>query len=66
MESMKGIIDFVRSTALRQYLEQLETESEKQEFGNEILDECKKYYKEQSNNKVLFPFQRMFIIAYKK
>ncbi|MDR1066491.1 MAG: methyltransferase domain-containing protein [Clostridiales bacterium] len=66
MESMKGIIDFVRSTALRPYLEQLVTEDEKRELENEILDECKKRYNEQSNNKVLFPFQRMFIIAYKK
>jgi trans-aconitate 2-methyltransferase len=65
MESIKGIIDFVYSTALRPYLEQL-TENEKREFVNEILDECKKYYKEQTNNKILFPFQRMFIIAYRK
>jgi trans-aconitate 2-methyltransferase len=66
MESIKGIIDFVHSTALRPYLAQLNTENEKQEFENEILDECKKYYKTQANNKVLFPFKRMFIIAYKK
>jgi trans-aconitate 2-methyltransferase len=66
MESTKGIIDFVHSTALRPYLEQVETENEKQEFLNEVIDGCKKHYKKQSNNKVLFPFQRMFIIAYKK
>jgi trans-aconitate 2-methyltransferase len=66
MQSMRGIIEFVHSTALRPYLEQLRTEDENQEFENEILEECRKYYKEQSNQKVLFPFQRMFVIAYKK
>jgi trans-aconitate methyltransferase len=47
-------------------LEQLRTEEEIHDFENEILEECGKYYKEQSNQKVLFPFRRMFVIAYKK
>jgi trans-aconitate 2-methyltransferase len=65
MPSMRGIIDFVRSTALRQYLDQLNTENERQTFEEEILEECYRYYKVQSNGKVLFPFMRMFMIAYK-
>jgi trans-aconitate 2-methyltransferase len=66
LPSVQGIIDFVYSTALKPYLEKLDTEKEKREFENDILQECKKYYKEQPNGKVLFPFERMFIIAYKK
>lgn len=66
MQSMQGIVDFVYSTALKPYLEQLNNENEKQEFEIEILEECRKYYKEQSNGKVLFPFQRKFIVAYKR
>jgi trans-aconitate 2-methyltransferase len=66
MQSMQGIVDFVHPTALKPYLDQLNNENEKQEFETEILEECKKYYKEQSNGKVLFPFQRMFIVAYKR
>jgi trans-aconitate 2-methyltransferase len=65
MQSMQGIIDFVHSTALKPYLEQLSNEK-KQEFEMEILEECNKYYRKQSNCKVLFPFERMFIIAYKR
>jgi trans-aconitate 2-methyltransferase len=65
LPSMQGIIDFVHSTALRPYLAELKTDKEKQEFENDILEECRKYYKEQSNGKVLFPFERMFMIAYK-
>jgi trans-aconitate 2-methyltransferase len=65
LPSIQGIVDFVHSTALKPYLEQLNTKEERQEFEKDIFEECKKYYKEQSNGKVLFPFQRMFIIAYK-
>jgi len=65
MQSTQRIIDFIHSTALKPYFEQLGTESEKQAFEEEILEECKKYYKVQSNGNVLFPFMRMFMIAYK-
>jgi len=66
MESMQGIIDFIHTTAIKPYLEQLKNENEKNDFEMEILEECKNYYKEQSDGKVLFPFQRMFMIAYKE
>jgi trans-aconitate 2-methyltransferase len=66
LPSLQGRIDFIQSTALRPYLEKIDMENEKQELENDILEECKKYYKTQSNGKVLFPFKRMFIIAYKK
>jgi len=64
MSSIQGIIDFVHSTALKPYSEQLNDENKKQEFETEVLEECKKYYKEQSDGNILFPFQRMFVIAY--
>jgi trans-aconitate 2-methyltransferase len=66
LPSLQAIIDFIHTTALKPYLDKLETDNDKQEFNEDILFECKKYYKEQSNGKVLFPFERMFIIAYKK
>jgi len=65
MQSMKGIVDFIDSTALKPYMEQLSTEKDRNIFEDEILDECYKYYKVQSNGNVLFPFIRMFMIAYK-
>jgi trans-aconitate 2-methyltransferase len=66
LPSMRGIIDFIHSTALNPYLAKMDNDAEKDDFKNDILDECKKYYKEQSNGKVLFPFQRLFMIGYKK
>jgi trans-aconitate 2-methyltransferase len=66
LPSLQGIIDFLHTTALKPYLDKLDTDNDKQEFEKDVLQECKKYCKEQSNGKVLFPFERMFIIAYKK
>jgi trans-aconitate 2-methyltransferase len=66
LPSIQRIVDFVHATTLRPYLEQLNSEEEKKEFEEDILEECKKYYKKQSNGNILFPFHRIFIIAYKK
>ncbi|MDR1108896.1 MAG: methyltransferase domain-containing protein [Spirochaetaceae bacterium] len=66
LPAIQRIVDFVHSTTLRPYLDQLNSEEEKKEFEADILEECKKRYKEQSNGKVLFPFHRIFIIAYKR
>jgi trans-aconitate 2-methyltransferase len=64
MSSWESIIDFIEATALRPYLNELKDE-EKTKFKKEILEELKKYYKKQTNEKILFPFKRTFIIAYK-
>jgi trans-aconitate 2-methyltransferase len=63
--SLQSIIDFVHTTALKPYLELLPNEEKRKKFENEILEECKEFYKTQSDGKVLFPFERMFFIAYK-
>jgi len=65
LPSVREIVDFLHTTALKPNLDMLSTEKEKQEFEKEVLEECKNYYKERSDGKVLFPFQRIFIIAYK-
>jgi trans-aconitate 2-methyltransferase len=64
LPTQKGIVDFIHTTALKPYLECLD-ENKMDEFENDILEECKKYYKIQKNGRVLFPFKRIFFIAYK-
>jgi trans-aconitate 2-methyltransferase len=66
LPSLQGIIDFIQSTALKPYLEKLNIDTEKRALKNDILKECQNCYRIQSNGRVLFPFKRMFIIAYKK
>jgi trans-aconitate 2-methyltransferase len=65
LNSQESVIDFVRTTGLKPYLDCLPSDEMKSEFEQEVLTECKKYYKLQSNGKVLFPFDRLFFIGYK-
>ncbi|MCZ7382567.1 MAG: methyltransferase domain-containing protein [Candidatus Methanoperedens sp.] len=65
LNSRESVIDFVRTTGLKPYLDRLPSDEMKSEFEREVLTECKKYYKVQSNGKVLFPFERLFFIGYK-
>ncbi len=62
MADSDGIVEFIRGTALRPYLERLTMQQ-----GEEFLDMLKKEtaigYKASENGKVLFPFHRLFILA---
>jgi trans-aconitate 2-methyltransferase len=50
---------------MKPYLDRMHSNEMKSEFEYDVLQECKKYYTVQSNGSVLFPFERMFFIAYK-
>ena len=65
LNSRESVIDFIRTTGLKPYLDRLPSDEMKSEFEKEVFTECKKYYKVQSNGKVLFPFERLFFIGYK-
>ena len=65
MDSHPAILEWSRSTALRPYLNRLKSEVEKEEFESDLLCEIINKYPAQSNGKVLFPFKRLFFIAYK-
>jgi len=64
LESQLAIIEWIRSTGLKPYLDRL-NENEKPAFESEVLAELKHYYPTQNNGKVLFPFKRLFMIGYK-
>ena len=64
MESQYSIIEWIRSTGLKPYLDCLK-DKEKQEFENGVLAEIKGDYPIQNNGKVLFPFKRLFMIGYR-
>jgi trans-aconitate 2-methyltransferase len=63
MGNARAILDWVRSTAMRGYLERLTDESRRQEFEEMCLREFEKSYRAEEDGKVLFPYRRMFIIA---
>ncbi|MBN1952107.1 MAG: methyltransferase domain-containing protein [Bacteroidales bacterium] len=64
METQEAILEMIRSTGLRPYLDQL-GEDEKSGFTNLILEGIKRDYPHRENGKVLFPFERLFLIGEK-
>jgi trans-aconitate 2-methyltransferase len=65
MPSREAVVDFVRYTGLRPYLDVLSGEDERAEFLGDLLREVEKAYPSRADGKVLFPFKRLFFIAYK-
>lgn len=66
MDSQEAILEMIRSTGLKPYLERITDENEKQKFENCVLEEIKREYPLQENNKVLFAFKRLFFVAKNK
>lgn len=64
LASRQGLIEWYSSTGLRPYLERLAENDLQQAFKREILAECQAAYPLQQDGKVLFPFRRLFFIAY--
>ncbi len=64
MESGEAILEWIRSTGLKPYLDRLGDDKLKNEFELEILEKIRKDYPLQRNGKVIFPFIRLFFIAY--
>ena len=65
MDSPEAILNWFRGTGLRPFLEALETEAEKQEFEHRMLDGYTRAYPRKKDGRVLFPFRRLFITAYR-
>ena len=63
MDSHHSILEMVRSTGLRPYLEKLSGDAERKEFEDRVLRELVRDYGEQENGKILFPFKRLFMVA---
>ena len=61
----QGLIDWYASTGLKPYLERLPRDVERRAFQAQILEICRDQYPLQSDRRVLFPFRRLFFVAYK-
>lgn len=64
MPSYESIIEWYKGTGLRPSLEQL-TETDANDFINDVYNELKSKYKIQNNGEILFRFPRLFFIARK-
>ena len=59
-----SILDMIRSTGLKPYLEKLSNDSDKLEFEKEVLKSISKDYLLQNNGNVVFTFKRLFFVAH--
>lgn len=65
MEDHTAIIDMMRSTGLKPYLDRLPSDNDGTKFEEMVFTLICKEYPVQDDTKVLFPFRRIFIIGYK-
>jgi trans-aconitate 2-methyltransferase len=64
MPDHESIIEWYKSTGMRPYLEKLD-EQERSEFIAGVLARIRDGYRVQADGRVLFPFRRLFFIAYR-
>jgi trans-aconitate 2-methyltransferase len=65
LESPDSIVDWISSTGLRPFLIALESAVERQQFVAELRERVAATYEKRADGKVLFPFRRTFVIAYR-
>ncbi len=64
MDSHQSIVDWFRGTGLRPFLAALENDVQRQQFEQQVLAGYKAAYPAQKDGRILFPFRRLFIVAY--
>lgn len=62
LDTSDKLVEFIQGTALIPYKERL-TEEEYEQFLADLKAETRRVYPESENGKVLFPFERLFVIA---
>jgi trans-aconitate 2-methyltransferase len=65
MDSPSAIVDWIASTGLRPFLDVLESAAESNAFLALLGERVKESYPVRRDGRVLFPFKRTFVIAYR-
>lgn len=65
MAGPEGILDWFRGTGLRPFLEALANDEERRRFEAKLLERYTAAYPRRVDGRVLFPFRRLFIVAYR-
>ena len=60
-----SVVEWTKGTALRPVLERLSTEEERVRFSSRYTTEIEREYPRQADGRVLFPFLRRFVLAYR-
>jgi trans-aconitate 2-methyltransferase len=65
LEGPEAIVEWIRGTGLRPFLEALGHQDERRLFLERLLAGVNQAYPRQADGRVLFPFRRLFFIAYR-
>jgi trans-aconitate 2-methyltransferase len=65
MDSPAAILEWMRGTGLRPFLEALNSAQQKCRFEQLFLAGLKTAYPPQKDGRILFPFRRLFLVAYR-
>lgn len=65
LDGPEGIVEWYRATGLRPFLNALPAEEDRSEFLAEYLEAVRRAYPCRADGRVLFPFLRTFVIAYR-
>jgi trans-aconitate 2-methyltransferase len=60
----EDIVEWYKGSGMRPYLEAIGTEADRERFAAEYLAGIRVLYPPRTNGRVLFPFRRLFMIAY--
>jgi trans-aconitate 2-methyltransferase len=64
IDGAEAIVEWYKGTGMRPFLEALPADAERDRFSGEYLDAIRAAYPPQPDGKVLFPFRRIFLVAY--
>ena len=65
VDNAQAIVTWFRGTGLRPFLEALETAEQRQQFEQRVLEGYTQAYAPQADGRILFPFRRLFMVAYR-
>jgi trans-aconitate 2-methyltransferase len=65
LPNAEAIVEWYKGTGLRPFLEALQTDLEREQFLAEYLRRIRIAYPPRPDGKVLFPFRRLFVVAYR-
>ncbi|HLY20029.1 MAG TPA: methyltransferase domain-containing protein [Bryobacteraceae bacterium] len=61
----RSIVEWYRGTGLRPFLEALESEADRERFAADYLERLRPHFQQRPAGGILFPFRRLFLIAYR-
>ena len=65
MDAPEGIVEWYRGTGLRPFLSALPDDSARDAFLAEYLEALRPHYPTRADGRILFPFRRLFLLAYR-